>query len=141
MIGARDIDRDVYRLLVHEHPLGIHRDQLAAVLKTDDRTARGAVERARMLAATNPHPKLGVRILGYDPETQRYVDAKTPDQALRIMAYYHTYVVSMLQPLRAQLDAYRSQYGELPPERQDMQQTLFDAESIGRRVAHAEVAS
>lgn len=136
MTGARDIDRDVYRLLVHQHPLGIHRDQLGATLGVDDRTARGAVERTRILAATNPHPKLGPRILGYDPETQRYVDARTPEQAKRVMAYHHARIRSEVDGLNAMLDAYASQYGELPPEAEPMQGTLFEHEQIGRRVAH-----
>lgn len=140
MTGARDIDRDVYRLLVHTFPTGVHRDQLGQALGVDDRTAMAAVERARKLAATSPHPKLGVRILGYDPGTQRYVDAKTPDQALRVMAYYHARIRSEVEGLDVMLNAYAKQYGELPPERMDMQQTLFDAAEIGRRVAHAEVA-
>lgn len=137
MTGARQLDRDVYDLLVNKHPEGLPRESLLSALGVDDRTMRESVERVRVLAATIAHSRKGYRIVGFDPATKRYVDAQTPDQAERVMAYAHVRVKSLVDGLNAMLNAYQSQYDELPPEREPMQGTLFDANKIGRRVSHA----
>lgn len=134
MTGAKPIDRELYTLLVLTTPAGIHRDQLASTLQTPDRTARGSVERTRILAARNPHPNLGKRIIGFDPQSERYVDAQDADQAQRVMAYLHSRLEAHLEGLRALVEAYRERFGELPEQARDIQESLFEAESLGVRL-------
>jgi hypothetical protein len=83
-----ELARAAYDLLVNKHPEGLSRSGLALALKTDDRSARDAVNGCRVLAAERPHPMTGqVWIIGFDPETSRYVAARDPYQARRIIAY------------------------------------------------------
>lgn len=108
-----ELARAAYHLLVNEHAEGLSRVALALALKTDDRSARDAVNGCRVLAAERPHPTTGqVWIIGFDPETSRYVAARDPYQARRIIAYQESRVRDIVQALDAQKTAFERTFGQ-----------------------------
>jgi hypothetical protein len=106
MAASLDLARAAYDLLVNKHPEGLSRAALAMALKTKDRIARDAVNGCRVLAATNLKKDGSVYIIGFDPETERYCAAQTPQQARRIIAYQESRVNDMNQALAAQKAAF-----------------------------------
>lgn len=101
-MNPTDDHRRVYDLIVNQHPNGLSRDDLAAKSGLGDRKMRAVLEDLRIIAATKPHPRFGPLVLGFDPESERYVFARTREQAARIMAYQSSRVVSIAAALRAQ---------------------------------------
>lgn len=117
MAVSLELARAAYHLLVNAHPEGLSRAALALALKTDDRSARDAVNGCRVLAAERPHPTTGqVWIIGFDPETGRYVAARDPYQARRVIAYQESRVKDIVQALDAQKVAFersfKQRYGD-----------------------------
>lgn len=110
-MSALDYARDVYRLLVHNYPQGLKRTQLAAKLKLSDRATRAAVNKCRAPAALHPDTSGRVWVVGFDPETERYVAAQDAAQARRVITYQESRVRDMIQTLEAQKDAFKTTYG------------------------------
>lgn len=119
-----ELAREVYRLLI-EHSLGFTVPQLASRLECDERQARDAVSLCRKLAASHAHTELGLVVLGYDPERERYVVAKNAAQAERIMLHLHSRVADMVGALELMSGAYVSHYGRKAP--QAVQKTIFQS--------------
>ena len=107
MSANLELARAAYDLLVNQKPDGLTRIALMSALKTDDRSARDAVNACRVLAAELPHPKTGkVFVIGYDPETGRYCAAQDAYTARRITAYQESRVLDINWALSAQKRAF-----------------------------------
>lgn len=119
-----DDHRRVCDLIVNQFPWGLSRDELAARSGLGDRKMRAVLEDLRIIAATKPHPRLGPLVLGFDPEPERYVFARTREQAARIMAYQSSRVVSIAAALRAQEAAARHLGYQAPEATQDALLTI-----------------
>lgn len=97
--------RLIYRLLVNR-PEGYTREDLAAASGLGDRGMRRIIEEVRTLAATTIHPTHGRPVvIGFDPETERYVAAQDAEQANRICAYYAARLAPMAETVRVQRQA------------------------------------
>ncbi len=107
-----DLARSVYELLVHRHPDGLTRLNLAAKLKCDDRTARDAVNTCRYLAAATPRKSDGrVFIVGFDPLYKVYCAAQNPEQARRVIEYQQARITDITRALDAQREAFEQTFG------------------------------
>lgn len=106
-----DLARSVYELLIHKHPDGLTRLDLASKLKCDDRAARDAVNACRTLAATNPMRDGRVWIIGFDPLHKVYCAARDPYVARRIIEYQSSRLVDINRALEAQRAAFERTFG------------------------------
>ena len=104
---ATDAHRRVYDLLVNKHPqTGLSREELAEQSGLSDRTMRRFLEDLRVIAATKIHPRLGRPVvIGFDPQTERYVAAQDAAQARRVTSYYAKRLQPMAEALQAQAAA------------------------------------
>ena len=111
MAATLELARAVYELLVHKHPHGLTRLDLAVKLKTDDRSARDAVNACRTLAAVNPMRDGRVWIIGFDPERKVYCAARDAYTARLIIAYQESRVEDINRALEAQKFAFEQSFG------------------------------
>ncbi len=112
MAGNLELARAAYDLLVNIHKDGLTRDQLRRALKTDDRSARDAVNACRVRAATLPHPTTKkTYILGFDPQILCYVAAQDAAQARRIISYQASRVEDINLALSAQRESFEQTFG------------------------------
>ena len=103
MAANLDLARAAYDLLVNAHPEGLSRDALRRFLKTDDRSARDAVNGCRTLAAQLPHPTTKkTYVIGFDPQHGIYCAARDAAQARRVIAYQESRVRDINTALDAQ---------------------------------------
>lgn len=102
---ATDDHRRVYSLLVHHHPDGLTRDELAAKSGYSDRKVRKLLEDLRIIAAEKPHPQHGPLVLGYDPVLGVYTFGKSREQRERMYHYHRERVFPILAALKAQAAA------------------------------------
>lgn len=103
MSATLDLARSAYDLLVNAHPEGLTRDALRRLLKTDDRSARDAVNACRTLAAQLPHPTTKkTYVIGFDPQHGIYCAARDAAQARRVIAYQESRVKDINFALNAQ---------------------------------------
>jgi hypothetical protein len=98
-----ELARLVYRLLA-DRCEGMSRGALTDALGVNDREMRDAVELCAKLAAQPTMPNGKPQVVGFDPQTQRYVMAQDVTQADRIIAFTESYVRSALE----RLEAYRA---------------------------------
>lgn len=105
-----ELARLVYRLLA-DNPAGLTRGTLAAELGETDRETREAVELCAKLAARPTKPGTEPQVVGFDPQTQRYVMAQDAAQADRIIAFTESYVRSTLERLEAYREARAARWG------------------------------
>lgn len=110
-MSALALARVVYRLLVHDRPQGMTREALTVALGTNDRTMRDAVNLCRTLAATHPLSTGETYIIGWDPECGRYVAARDPHTARRIIDYQASRVEDINRALDLQRAAYERRWG------------------------------
>ncbi|MDX2008232.1 MAG: hypothetical protein SFU83_23560 [Meiothermus sp.] len=127
-----DLAREVFKLLSATSE-GYDRKALAAALGVEDREMREAVERCAKLCSEPSKPGALPWVVGFDPMTERYHAANSPEQAARIISYSFSYVRAGLEKARAYVKAYRVRWpqAEVP---QAVQQGLFDADEIERDV-------
>lgn len=102
-----DAHRRVYDLPVNKHSrTGLSRDELAERSGLSDRAMRKVLEELRVIAATKVHPQLGRPVvIGFDPESERYVAAQDAAQARRVTSYYAKRLQPMAEALQAQAAA------------------------------------
>jgi hypothetical protein len=127
-----ELARQVFRLLA-DNADGYDRTALALALGVSDREMREAVERCAKLCAEPRQPGAVPWVVGFDPMSERYHAANSPEQAGRIMAYSFSYVRAGLEKARAYVKAYQQRWpeAEVPAA---VQQGLFDADEVEQNV-------
>lgn len=124
-----ELARTVFRELVKAGAAGLDRDALAHAVGASDRETRAAVELCAKLAAAPTVEAALPEVVGFDPMTQRYVIANSPEQADRILSYALSYIKSSLERVSAYEKARKARWGETPmPDA--VQQALFDAREL-----------
>lgn len=120
-----ELAREVYRKLAG-HPEGLSRGGLREKIMTTDRGMRRALELCKRLAAASDPPS----IIGFDPDTQRYVLAGSAGQADRIIAYELSYIRSGLEIVTRHAQARRTLYGAPSPKQVAIQDALFAVKDL-----------
>lgn len=125
---TEDLAREIYTLLVlkKQHPNGGYTlKTLEQKFNVLERTLRDAISTCSKRAAVNAHKTLGLRILGYDPETQLMVDADTPEVSERVIRHLYSRYSDMHQRVLAMNAAHASRFGKEIRLETDEQQALF----------------
>lgn len=130
-----ELARAVFKALYKAGPAGLDRAALAHAIQVGDREMREAVELCAKLAAEPTVAGTKPEVVGFDPMSQRYVIANSPEQATRILTYALSYLKSGLERVQAYERARRERWGDTPLP-QATQEALFEAEALTRRLRY-----